>query len=242
MKNHNDQAMASYFSSMLSEKPEDDLPNTRVEVAEAPVKKEQQRAHSLPETLVFSSAQEAPENTNEVDVDNEVDVEIEELKNDGGGSETKGWQPLVVDNDFQVLFFDFAGLTFAIPLTDLGGIHKLDKPLNSLFGKPDWFLGVMTHNDSLFNIVDTAKWINSGLSAQSLNYNHYVLLGSTNWGLSCEKLLGTDVLTKDQIKWRKTEGKRPWLAGMVKDKMCALLHAQELVKLLDSGANINGHG
>ncbi|MCW8994477.1 MAG: chemotaxis protein CheW, partial [Psychromonas sp.] len=68
-----------------------------------------------------------------------------------------------------------------------------------------------------------------------------ILLGSTEWGISCEKLLGTETLTPAQIKWRKASGKRPWLAGMVKDKMCALIHAEELIKLLNSGMNIYGH-
>jgi purine-binding chemotaxis protein CheW len=31
------------------------------------------------------------------------------------------------------------------------------------------------------------------------------------------------------------------LAGMVKDKMCALLHVQELLALLKKGVNIDGN-
>jgi purine-binding chemotaxis protein CheW len=37
------------------------------------------------------------------------------------------------------------------------------------------------------------------------------------------------------VKWREREGKRPWLAGMVKDKMCALVDAQQLIALLNQG-------
>lgn len=233
MKNHNDQAMTSYFQSMLSESPDcKSEVKPIVEEPESQLDNLQPTLSTLPETLTFS----------EPVLEKEHEIKTEAQACDNENSEKKqAWQNLQLDNEFQVLFFELSGLMFAVPLTELGGIHELNSSLNSLIGKPDWFSGVMTHNDSLFNIVDTAKWINTGKCRESLNYTHYVLLGSTDWGLSCEKLLGTEMLTKDQIKWRSVEGKRPWLAGMVADKMCALIHVDELVKLLNSGMNIHGH-
>ena len=216
MKNHNDEAIANYFGSMLNE-------NTTSEViVDTPPKTLSVNVSGLPENLVFS--------------EEKVLIESEEPKKKIEAT----WKNLEVENDFQVLFFRLSGITFAVPLTDLGGIHHLDDSINTLIGKPAWFSGVMTHNESLFNIVDTAKWISTGESAQTLNYSHYILLGTTQWGLSCEKLLGTETLSSSQIKWRESKGKRPWLAGMVKEKMCALIHAEELVKLLNSGMNIHG--
>ncbi|PKF62922.1 hypothetical protein CW745_05730 [Psychromonas sp. psych-6C06] len=217
MKNHNDEAMAEYFSSMLNEK-------TSTQVIDSPVSETLPvNVAGLPEQLVFSEKTEQIAPT-------QVPVETK-----------KAWKNIEVENEFQVLFFELSGLTFAVPLTDLGGIHHLDDSMNVLIGKPPWFSGVMTHNESLFNIVDTAKWINTGESADTLAYSHYILLGATQWGLSCEKLVGTETLTRSQIKWREVQGKRPWLAGMVKEKMCALIHAEELVKLLNSGMNIHGN-
>jgi len=235
MKNHNDQAMESYFSAMLSEPSSTEgSVKTLTEDIHPQPENLQQLPPTLPETLIFSEQQQAPEE--------DIDVAPGALSESAEQSEqVTAWKNLDLGNEFQVLFFEVAGLQFAVPLTDLGGIHHLDSSLNTLFGKPDWFSGVMTHNDVLFNIVDTAKWINTGDSAESLNYTHYILLGSTAWGLSCEKLVGTEMLTPAQIKWRKVPGKRPWIAGMVKDKMCALIHAEELVRLLDSGINIYGH-
>lgn len=229
MKNHNDQAMASYFSAMLSEKPSID--SATKTLVDEPLEHVQETIPLLPETLVFSAVENA---------DKAVASAQSCATPEAAKQEDDEWKQLTVENEFQVLFFELAGVTFAIPLAELGGIHELVLPLNSLLGKPDWFTGVVTHNQSLFNIVDTAKWINIGSPSQTLNYTHFVLLGSTEWGLSCEKLLGTETLKTEQIKWRKVPGKRPWLAGMVKDKMCALLHAEELVKLLQSGINIIG--
>lgn len=47
------------------------------------------------------------------------------------------------------------------------------------------------------------------------------MLDNSLWGLACTKLLGTEWLSSDKVRWREQVGKRPWLAGMVKEK-CAL--------------------
>jgi len=218
MKNHNDDALADYFSSMLNEK------KPTLAIVDTPPQAEPTCLNVVPltETLHFAEP------------DKQVEVVQPEQK------AQLSWENIDVENEFQVLFFELSGLMFAVPLTDLGGIHHLDDSMNALFGKPDWFSGIMTHNKLLFNIVDTAKWINTGESAETLNYSHYIVLATTKWGLSCEKLIGTETLTRAQINWRESRGKRPWLAGMVKEKMCALIHAKELVKLLDSGMDIHG--
>ena len=72
------------------------------------------------------------------------------------------------------------------------------------------------------------------------SYQYLVMLGESQWGIECHTLIGTETLRYDQIKWRDKPGKRPWLAGMVKEKRCALLHVQELLTLLQQGVNIDG--
>ncbi|GAA4496564.1 chemotaxis protein CheW [Pseudaeromonas paramecii] len=148
------------------------------------------------------------------------------------------WQNIQTEREFQALFFSVAGITFGVPLTELGGIHQLGK-LNSLFGKPDWFAGVMTQRDRQLNVVDTGRWIMPDKEATT-DYQYLIMLGESTWGLACHELMGTEWLNRDQIKWRDKAAKRPWLAGMVKDKMCALLHVRELLTLLKQGVNIDG--
>jgi purine-binding chemotaxis protein CheW len=230
MKNHNDKAIERYFSSMLSEKSADDAR------ADALIEDEHQQLDGLPSvTPILAEAIVFPKEQSITETKTTAELVPEKTE------QTVAWKNLDVENEFQVLFFQLSGLTFAVPLIDLGGIHHLDSTLNSLIGKPAWFSGVMPRGESLYNIVDTAKWIGTGETSKTLNYSHYILLGSTPWGLSCEKLLGTETLSSAQVEWRKVSGKRPWLAGMVKDKMCALIHAQELIKLLNSGMNLHGH-
>ena len=149
------------------------------------------------------------------------------------------WENLDTGNEFQALFFDVAGVTFAVPLTELGGIHQLGE-VTSLFGQPAWYRGIMASRDQKMNVVDTALWVMPDRTLEVTEYKYLIMLGESPWGLACHQLKGTELLRRDQVKWRHQEGKRPWLAGMVKEKMCALLHVKELLLLLGRGVNIEG--
>lgn len=143
---------------------------------------------------------------------------------------------------FQALFFNVAGLKVAVPLKELGGIHQI-QPINSLFGKPDWFTGVMLYREQKINVVDTARWVmpekyNQQL-AENLNYQYVIMLGASNWGLSCETLINTVALEQDDVQWRETEGKRPWMAGLIKKHMCVLVDVEAMIDLLNRGLDIS---
>ena len=66
-------------------------------------------------------------------------------------------KPIIPTEPFQVLLFEVAGITLAVPLIELGGIHHMET-INPLFGKPAWFKGVLLHHDKKYNVVDTEKW------------------------------------------------------------------------------------
>lgn len=146
------------------------------------------------------------------------------------------------EGDFQAMYFDVAGLIVAVPLIELGGIHKVDK-INSLMGKPDWFKGVMLYREEKINVVDTALWVMPEKCDQtlknSLNYQYIIMLNDSSWGLMAENLIDTVILSQDEVKWLDSNGKRPWLAGLVKEKMCALLDVSSMIKLLDEGNGIH---
>ena len=143
---------------------------------------------------------------------------------------------------FQALFFSVAGLRIAVPLTELGGIHELG-PINNLPGKADWFKGIMLHRAQKIQLVDTARWVMpekyTATLATELNYQYVIMLGTSDWGLCCELLIDTINLEPEQIKWREQEGKRPWMAGLIKEQKCVLVDVDELVKLLNQGLDVN---
>ena len=129
-----------------------------------------------------------------------------------------------------------------MPLIELGGIHKVGKT-NTLMGKPDWFKGVQLRRDEKIKVVDTAMWVmpekcNDSLK-NSLNYQYIIMLKDSSWGLMAENLVDTVILSQDEVKWLGQNTKRPWLAGLVKEKMCALLDVRALIQLLDDGSNIH---
>lgn len=140
---------------------------------------------------------------------------------------------------FQALFFSVAGLKVALPLKELGGIHKMTT-LNTLPGKPAWYKGVMLYREQKINVVNTAMWVMpekyDQQLAETLNYQYVIMLGKSSWGLACESLVNTIALEQDDVKWRATEGKRPWLAGLIKQHMCALLDVEAMIALLAQGA------
>lgn len=140
---------------------------------------------------------------------------------------------------FQALFFEVAGLKVALPLKELGGIHKITA-INTLPGKPLWYKGVMLYREQKINVVDTARWVMpekyDQQLAESLNYQYVIMLGKSSWGIACESLVNTVALEQDDVKWREAQGKRPWLAGLIKQHMCALLDVDALIALLAQGA------
>ncbi|PCS22009.1 chemotaxis protein CheW [Candidatus Enterovibrio escicola] len=171
-----------------------------------------------------------------------VDTEI--YVNDESEVQTKReivspWQNITTKDVFQVLFFESVGVTYAVPLAELGGIHRL-KECNHLMGRPAWYLGLQTERNHQFDIVDTGKWMMAERITYDNHrddYNYIVLLGDSKWGLACDVLQGTELLKIEQVQWRLQVGKRPWLTGLVKEKMCALLHVEALVTLLNQGVD-----
>ncbi|UJF21282.1 chemotaxis protein CheW [Shewanella sp. OMA3-2] len=144
----------------------------------------------------------------------------------------------VLDDEFQVLFFKVAGLTLAVPLVSLGGIVKVER-INHLIGRPKWFLGVQPYREQKINVVDTCAWVMpekySPELAESIDYQYLVMLEDSRWGLACESLVNAVKIDKSHVNWRDKPGKRPWLAGVVKQQMCGILHVQALIDMLDAG-------
>ncbi|MGF1789932.1 chemotaxis protein CheW [Photobacterium profundum] len=170
--------------------------------------------------------------------DTNIDV-VAQLKV-GGEQPPEQWHQLDKEQEFQALFFEVCGVTFAVALTELGGIHQM-MDLNHLMGRPAWYLGLLTSKEQQFDVVDTARWVMAD-KLQNDDYkddfSYIVMLGDSKWGLACDKLHGTEVLTSQSVRWREKAGKRPWLAGMVKEKMCALIHVNALISMLNEGLDV----
>lgn len=176
-------------------------------------------------------------------IEPEIDIAIDtvpEVETQPQEASEELWQSRARNERFQVLYFDVNGVLFAVPLDELGGIHRLGE-LNHLIGRPAWYLGLQTSRDAQLDVVDTAKWVMSEKikdDAYKDAYEYVVMLGESMWGLASTQLKGTEALEPETVRWREKAGKRPWLAGMVKEKMCALIHVDALIAMLNAGLDV----
>jgi purine-binding chemotaxis protein CheW len=232
------QVMQHYLSELLTE--------------EKPVKEKQPDPQL--EKLLQQVAQPAPATAESALTSTRSDSTVKRVVSEPTTLEqqlvtAKSSQPLKIETQksyrqgsFQAMFFNVAGLTVAVPLIDLGGIHNVDK-MTSLMGKPAWFKGVMLHREDKINVVDTALWVMPEKCDEtlrnSLNYQYIIMLSDSCWGLSAEQLVDTVTLHQDDVKWLDGPNKRPWLAGLVKERKCALLDVNSMIQLLNEGASIN---
>ena len=156
------------------------------------------------------------------------------------GEGKTSWRNIDLGEEFVVLLFKVAGVVLSVPLSLLGGIYK-PVHINAIFGKPEWYAGLTNISKRTVSVVDTAKWMLPGKEIVEHTYHFIILLNNHNWGLQCDELIGTKTIKKQDVKWRIVEGDRPWLAGILKNEMCALLHVKELEKMLEHGLDINNN-
>lgn len=139
---------------------------------------------------------------------------------------------------FEVLLFDVCGLKLAVPMEALGKIIKVEHETNQLIGRPDWFIGAYIDHEQHLYVVDTAKYImpEKGFDLAEGGFDYVIQLQRSKWSLACKKVHSTVRLQPDQVKWRSQQGKRQWLSGTVVDHMCALIHVDSLITLLEAEA------
>ena len=85
------------------------------------------------DTTIETGVTEDVEQESTIDIDVESDLETQSLEKQVHGALSQNWQSTQREQDFQVLYFDVNGVTFAVPLDELGGIHKLET-LSHLIG------------------------------------------------------------------------------------------------------------
>ncbi len=144
-------------------------------------------------------------------------------------------RPSWAQERFECLLFRVAGLTLAVPLVELGGVLRLDRPLKPLFGQPEWFLGLLPYKTGCtVRTIDTARWVMpekyTPQAGEGLRY--VILMGDSGWGLGCHVVADAITLRPEEVRWRTDRGVRPWLAGTVIEHMCAIMDVGAMVKLL----------
>jgi len=140
-------------------------------------------------------------------------------------------------NEFQILLFQVAGITLAVPLQQLEGILEWNDEVTSMPNSSPWFMGLLAERDQQIKVIDTGMLV----VPSKFRANHsredmqkIILIGGGKWGLACDSVSEVITLQQDKVRWRGNNSKRPWLAGTVVDQMCALLDVEKFVELLSS--------
>lgn len=143
-------------------------------------------------------------------------------------------RPVWAQKRFDVLLFKVSGLTLAVPLISLGQIQPLTEALTPLFGQVDWFMGIQPTPAGKISTVNTAKFVMpERYDPEFVNTAKYVIsIDGVPWGLAVDAVNQPISLQPEDVKWRTERSRRPWLAGTVKDQMCALLDIPRIGQLL----------
>jgi len=143
-------------------------------------------------------------------------------------------RPVWAQGRFEVLLFQVAGLTLAVPLIALGQIYPLNDSLARIFGQADWFMGLLPTPAGHIRTVNTALFVMperyEPAFAQGARY--VISIDGLDWGLAVDKVQQPTRLLPDDVTWRTDRSKRPWLAGTVKTAMCALLDIPRMGEIL----------
>ncbi|BFM16533.1 hypothetical protein R50073_27160 [Maricurvus nonylphenolicus] len=182
----------------------------------------------------------------EVEAEVEVDAAVEEPEvdlqtlNQPAELQSLEWEangrPSWAQERFDVLLFDVAGLTLAVPLIALGQIQPLTDELTPLFGQADWFMGLQPTPVGKIRTVNTAKFVMPERYDESFldSAKYVVSISGLPWGLAVDKVDQPITLDPDDVKWRGERSKRAWLAGTVKAHMCALIDIPMMGQMLQS--------
>ena len=146
------------------------------------------------------------------------------------------------DNQFQVMLFNVAGLSLAVPLDELNGVVEWKDDLTAMPGHADFYLGIMQHLGQSIPVVDTArlvfprdKLIALAADEPRERITRVILIDDSRWGLAVDDVEEVITLNKDDVRWRSDRTSRKWLLGTVVEHMCALLDTKVFAEKLTSG-------
>lgn len=138
------------------------------------------------------------------------------------------------EKPFQALVFSVGELKLAAPLIMLNRVQVLDK-LSLIQANRKIDMGMMTSVQGCqIKVLDTMQLMMPEKNSQNTvdSYQQVIMVEGKGWGLAVTDISDSIHLNPSEIQWRGEESKRPWIAGIIREKMCCLLDLQRLDKLL----------
>jgi purine-binding chemotaxis protein CheW len=225
-------ALRVYLDALLCEvnfaTSEDDVPPVQQEAAvEAPAEIVQ---------LIKKSERES------LDVIAKLAETVVPVTNQSDDEESVVLYPDWAKTRFQCLSFQVAGVTLAAPLEKLHGIVELQEAITELPGYAPWVMGLLPHRGQNVQVVDIAEIImpddrRANICSANERTKYLILIDGGQFGIAVDSISQVLTLERDDVRWRSNNSRRPWLAGTVVDKMCALLELDQLCRQLQTGLN-----
>lgn len=219
-----DEALSAYFDALLNDEPQLQAQSQETVVEQQP-------------EPVIDAPVIAPTIVVPLDVPDEIEQPIQQatLKRTEG-------MPDWAEHEFQALLFTTAGLTLAVPLSELSGIQVWhSEKVTPMPGHVDWYLGLMQYRERSVPIIDTAQLVLpeerlarlSGEPGERIQ--RIVFIDGGQWGLACDSVDQVITLSHEQVKWRSSRTRRRWLAGTVIEHMCAIIDPPAFAEMLATG-------
>lgn len=171
---------------------------------------------------------------------NEKDVSADTPEKQRDTEDTDSYAPDWAEGEFQCLSFQVAGVMLAAPLEMLDGILELNEPITELPGYSPWVMGLLPNRGKNVQVIDIAEIImpedrRATAVPASERMKYLVLIDDGKFGLAADSISEVLSLNAADVRWSRKNNRRPWLAGTVVDKMCALLEMKQLCVQLQSG-------
>lgn len=138
-------------------------------------------------------------------------------------------------SEFQTLFFKVHGIVFATPLLAVRRVNEFTGRPCALPGRPSWLLGLWERQGETIGILHTAELAmgRERLGARDFDaqpYRQILVSRHGRYGFACDEVLDMGKLHPADVVWRNPESivRRPWLMGMVPQRLCALVDLERL--------------
>lgn len=145
-------------------------------------------------------------------------------------------RPAWAEAEFQALLFSVGGLSLAVPLVALQSVSPWpEQGVTPMPNQPHWCHGLLRYRGHNVRVVDTAAMVIPADRAELMPTEppeHLLIVGDGRWALACSAIGDVIRLAPEQVRWRSHRGSRPWLAGTVLERLCALIDTEAFAAML----------
>lgn len=140
----------------------------------------------------------------------------------------EGIVPSWAGDQFNCIQLMVDGIPLAFPDHALCSVQDFVQPLRPVKNQPDWVLGLLMQGDGFIAVIDSARlfYKDSDGPKTEIDYTKIVVFGDGRWGLACDSVGDRFPVTSHEVRWRKDNSRRKWLAGMMRH--CALVDPDQL--------------